>query len=121
MAALTKMMRLNVIQKRVTADEFEAYDESHKSWLESIGIDQNAALFRVSHDYEKINEEYQQRKELLGRDTTSKKGDDDDHESGTANYSSGSGDPPPHSSSSLGAGTPLATHLFGVVHALSRG
>ena len=76
---------------------FEAYDESHKSWLESIGIDQNAALFRVSHDYEKINEEYQQRKELLGRDTTSKKGDDDDHESGTANYSSGSGDPPPHS------------------------
>ena len=105
MAALTKMMRLNVVQKRVSADEFEAYDESHKSWLESIGIDQNAALFHVSHDYGKINKEYQQRKELLGRDTSSKKHDDDDYESGAANYSTGSGDPPPHSSSSLGAGT----------------
>ena len=105
MAALTKMMRLNVVQKRVSADEFDAYDESHKSWLESIGIDQNAALFHVSHDYGKINEEYQQRKELLGRDTSSKKDDDDDYESGAANYSTGSGDPPPHSSSSLGAGT----------------
>ena len=101
MAALTKMMRLNVVQKRVSADEFEAYDESHKSWLESIGIDQNAALFHVSHDYGKINKEYQQRKELLGRDTSSKKHDDDDYESGAANYSTGSGDPPPHSSSSL--------------------
>ena len=98
MAALTKMMRLNVVQKRVSADEFEAYDESHKSWLESIGIDQNAALFHVSHDYGKINKEYQQRKELLGRDTSSKKHDDDDYESGAANYSTGSGDPPPHSS-----------------------
>ena len=68
---------------------------------------------------EKINEEYQQRKELLGRDTTSKKGDDDDHESGTANYSSGSGDPPPHSSSSLGAGTQFAEHR--IVPAKSRG
>ena len=97
MAALTKMMRLNVVQKRVSADEFEAYDESHKSWLESIGIDQNAALFHVSHDYGKINKEYQQRKELLGRDTSSKKHDDDDYESGAANYSTGSGDPPPHS------------------------
>ena len=121
MAALTKMMRLNVVQKRVSADEFDAYDESHKSWLESIGIDQNAALFHVSHDYGKINEEYQQRKELLGRDTTSKKDDDDDYESGAANYSTGSGDPPPHSSSSLGAGTTFATTRVGVVHALSRG
>ena len=119
MAALTKMMRLNVVQKRVSADEFEAYDESHKSWLESIGIDQNAALFHVSHDYGKINKEYQQRKELLGRDTSSKKHDDDDYESGAANYSTGSGDPPPHSSSSLGAGTLIVAIRF--VHALSRG
>ena len=117
MAALTKMMRLNVVQKRVSADEFEAYDESHKSWLESIGIDQNAALFHVSHDYGKINKEYQQRKELLGRDTSSKKHDDDDYESGAANYSTGSGDPPPHSSSSLGAGTLIVAIRF--VHALS--
>ena len=109
MAALTKMMRLNVVQKRVSADEFEAYDESHKSWLESIGIDQNAALFHVSHDYGKINKEYQQRKELLGRDTSSKKHDDDDYESGAANYSTGSGDPPPHSSSSPGARTIISS------------
>ena len=115
MAALTKMMRLNVVQKRVSADEFDAYDESHKSWLESIGIDQNAALFHVSHDYGKINEEYQQRKELLGRDTSSKKDDDDDYESGAANYSTGSGDPPPHSSSSLGAGTLISS--VRIVHA----
>ena len=119
MAALTKMMRLNVVQKRVSADEFEAYDESHKSWLESIGIDQNAALFHVSHDYGKINKEYQQRKELLGRDTSSKKHDDDDYESGAANYSTGSGDPPPHSSSSLGAGTHNAALRY--VPAESRG
>ena len=110
MAALTKMMRLNVVQKRVSADEFEAYDESHKSWLESIGIDQNAALFHVSHDYGKINKEYQQRKELLGRDTSSKKHDDDDYESGAANYSTGSGDPPPHSSSSPGARTIISSN-----------
>ena len=109
MAALTKMMRLNVVQKRVSADEFEAYDESHKSWLESIGIDQNAALFHVSHDYGKINKEYQQRKELLGRDTSSKKHDDDDYESGAANYSTGSGDPPPHSGSSPGARTIISS------------
>ena len=89
--------------------------------LSPLGLTRMQPLFRVSHDYEKINEEYQQRKELLGRDTTSKKGDDDDHESGTANYSSGSGDPPPHSSSSLGAGTTFATTRVGVVPAKSRG